>query len=121
MFQFEHVKSVAMKSLMSRGVTVDELLSHLTILETLHPVKRETISPNCYTDVINAQTIPKVFTALSNYLSFFNYDIIDQIITELGTEEDKQELQKYKDNFQVYAKRRIYECSQPILQPVTHI
>jgi len=118
MFKFEHVKSVAMRSLMRRGVTVDELLSHLTILETFDPVKKEPISPTCYADVMNAQTIPKVFIALSNYLSFFNYDILDQIITELGTEEDKRELQKYKDNFQMYAKRRIYECS-PQFGPVS--
>ena len=110
MFKFEHVKSVAMRSLMRRGVTVDELLSHLTILETFDPVKKEPMSPHCYTDVMNAKTIPKVFIALSNYVSFFNYDIVDQIITELGTDEDRQELQKYKDDFQVYAKRRIYEC-----------
>ena len=59
---------------------------------------------------MNAETIPDVFLQLRDYFSFFNYHIIDQIITELGTEEDKQELQKYKDDFQVYAKRRIYEC-----------
>ena len=34
----------------------------------------------------------------------------DLIINDLGTEEDKQELQKYKDEFQLYAKRRIYQC-----------
>ena len=118
MLKFEHVKSVAMRSLMRRGVTVDELLSHLTFLEIFDPVKKEPISPTCYADVMNAQTIPKVFIALSNYLSFFNYDILDQIITELGTEEDKRELQKYKDNFQMYAKRRIYECS-PQFGPVS--
>ena len=65
---------------------------------------------NCYKDLMNAETIPDVFLQLRDYFSFFNYHIIDQIITQLGTKEDKQELQKYKDDFQVYAKRRIYEC-----------
>jgi len=110
MLKFQHVVSVAQKSLMRRGVTVDELLSVLTILETFDPVKKEPMSPNCYTEVVTADTIPKVFRALSNYFSFFNYDIIDLIINELGTQEDKQELQKYKDEFQLYAKRRIYQC-----------
>jgi len=110
MLKFQHVVSVTLNSLMKRGVTVQEVVSHLTILETLEPVKKEPISTNCYADVMNAQTIPKVFIALSNYLSFFNFDILDQIITELGTEEDKRELQKYKDDFQVYIKRRMYEC-----------
>jgi len=110
MLKFQHVGSVALKSLMKRGVTVDELLSHLTILETFDPVKKEPISTNCYADVINAQTILQLFMALRNYLSFFNYDILDQIITELGTDKDKRELRKYKDDFQVYVKRRMYKC-----------
>ena len=90
---------------------MDELLSNVIILAAFDPVKKEPLSLNCYADLMKAETIPKVFIALSNYFSFFNYDIIDQIITELGTEEDKQELQKYKDDFKLYAKRRIYECS----------
>ena len=112
MFKFQHVVSVARKSLMSRGVTVDELLSCLTILKTMDPVTEEPLSLNCFTDVMNAGTIPKVFIALSNYFSFFNYDIIDLIITELGTKEDEQELEKYKNEFQLYARRRVYECPQ---------
>jgi len=82
-------------------------------LGTFHPVYKEAQVPllqNCYKDLMNAETIPDVFLQLRDYFSFFNYHIIDQIITQLGTEEDRQELQKYKDDFQVYAKRRIYEC-----------
>jgi len=120
MFKFERVKCAAMRSLMGRGVAVDELLAHLTFLETLDPVKKEPISSNCYADVMKAQTIPKVFIALSNYTSFFNYDVIGQIINELGTEEDKRELQKYEDDFQMYAKRRVYECL-PQVGPVSEI
>ena len=113
MLKFQHVVSVALKSLMKREVTVRELVSHLMTLGTFDPVFKEAKVPllqNCYKDLMNAETIPDVFLQLRDYFSFFNYHIIDQIITELGTEEDKRELQKYKDDFQVYAKRRIYEC-----------
>ena len=113
MLKFQNVVSVALKSLMKRGVTVRELVSHLMTLGTFHPVYKEAQVPllhNCYKDLMNAETIPDVFLQLRDYFSFFNYHIIDQIMTELGTEEDRQELQKYKDDFQVYAKRRIYEC-----------
>ena len=110
MLKFQHIVFVAQKSLMRQGVTVKELLSVLTILETLDPVKREPMSPNCYREVMAADTIPKIFMALSNYFSFFNYDIIELIVDELGTHEDKQELQKYKDKFQLYAERRVYQC-----------
>ena len=110
MFKFQHVVNVARKSLMEQKVSVDELLSCLTILKTFDPVTKDQLSQNCYSDLMKAETVPKVFIALSNYFSFFNYDIIDLIINELGTEEDKQELEKYKNEFQLYAKRRIHEC-----------
>jgi len=110
MFKFQHVVNVARKSLMEQKVSVDELLSCLTILKTFDPVTKESLSQNCYSDLMKAETVPKVFIALSNYFSFFNYDIIDLIINELGTEEDKQELQKYKNEFKLYAERRIHEC-----------
>ena len=123
MLKFQHVVSVAIKSLMKQGVTVDELVSHLMTLGTFDPVKKEAQMPllqNCYADLLNAKTIPKVFLTIREYISFFNYDIIDLIITELGTEEDKQELEKYKGEFQLYAKRRIYECL-PQFGPVSEM
>ena len=113
MLKFQHVVSVIIKSLKNRQVAVRELVSHLMSLGTFDPVFKEAQVPlllNCYKDLMNAETIPDVFLQLKDYFSFFNYHIIDQIITELGTDEDRQELQKYKDIFQVYAKRRIYEC-----------
>ena len=65
-----------------------------------------------------ADTIPKIFLVLKDYFSFFNYHIIEHIIEELGTEEDKAELQKYKEHFNQYANRRIFECP-PDFGPVS--
>ena len=44
--------------------------------------------------------------------------IIEHIIKELGTEKDKAGLQSYKEEFNQYAKRRIFEC-QPEFGPVS--
>ena len=56
------------------------------------------------------ETVPGIFLVLQDNLSFFNYHILEHIITVLGTEEDKENLQRYKKQFDDYAKRRIYEC-----------
>ena len=64
----------------------------------------------CFEKLEAANTIPKVFLVLKDYFSFFNYHIIEHIIEELGTEEDKTRLQGYKEYFNWYAKRRIFEC-----------
>ena len=63
-----------------------------------------------YTELKAAKTIYESFLVLNDYFSFFNYHIIEHIIEELGTEEDKARLRKYKEEFNQYAKRRIFEC-----------
>jgi len=72
----------------------------------------------CFHELRNADTIPKVFLILNDYFSFFNYDIIEHIIKVLGTSEDKTELQRYKEDFNRYTSRRVYEC-MPQVGPVS--
>ena len=82
-------------------------------LGVFNPVYNEPQIPlfrQCFEELKAADTIPKVFMILNDYFSFFNYHIIERIIKELGTEEDKTELQRYKEDFNEYAKRRIFEC-----------
>ena len=57
-----------------------------------------------------ANTICEVFLVLNEYFSFFNYQLLQHIIKSLGTEEDKAGLQRYKEDFNQYAKRRVFEC-----------
>ena len=64
----------------------------------------------CFQKLEAADSIPKIFLVLKDYFSFFNYHVIEHIIKTLGTKEDKLELQRYKDDFNQYAKRRIFEC-----------
>ena len=44
-----------------------------------------------------ASSIPELFLCLKDFFSFFNYQIIEHI-KALGTEEDKAQLQRYKDD-----------------------
>jgi len=61
-------------------------------------------------DLRKARDLSEVFMGLKDYMSFFNYHLIEHIINVLGTEDVKAELKKYKLNFQQYAQRRVYEC-----------
>ena len=58
---------------------------------------------HCFKELKASDTILKVLMILHEYISFFNYHIIE----ELGT---KAELQRYKEDINWYAKRRIFEC-----------
>ena len=113
MLKFQALVSGTIKSLIRQNVSKDELVSHVMTLGTFDPVFEMQQIP-LFEDRLNelkaADTIPKVFTILYNYISFFNYDIIEHIIEVLGTDEDKAELQNYKKKFDRYAMQRIYEC-----------
>ena len=61
-------------------------------------------------DLQKSRDLSEVFMGLKDYMSFFNYHLIENIIEALGTKEVKAKLKKYKLKFQQYAKRRIYEC-----------
>ena len=58
----------------------------------------------------NAGSIEDVLFIIRDYVSFFNYHVIEHIVDGLGTDQDKAELQNYKKEFDQYSKRRVYEC-----------
>ena len=121
MMRFQKLVSSTIKSFKRRNVPLDELVSHVMTLGAFDPVFKEPQVPlfqYCFQRLEAADTIPKVFLALKDYLSFFNYHILEHIIEELGTEEDKAELLRYKEDFNQYAKRRVFECP-PKLGPVS--
>jgi len=113
MIQFFGLVSATIKSFERRCVPVDELVYIVMTLGAFDPVFKEPQIPvfrHCFKELKAADTIPKVFFVLKDYFSFFNYQIIEHIIKELGTHEDKARIQEYKDDFSQYAKRRIFQC-----------
>ena len=121
MLRFQELVSATIKSFQRRCVPLDELVSHLMALGAFDPVFKEPQAPlfqYCFQKLEAANTIPKIFLTIKDYFSFFNYHIIEHLIKELGTGKDKAELQRYKKDFNQYAKRRIFECL-PQLGPVS--
>ena len=111
------------KSFKRRCVPLDELVSHVMTLGAFDPVFKEPQEPvfrHYYEELKAADTIPKVFMVLNDYFSFFNYHIIEHIIKTLGSKKDKARLRWYKEDFNQYAKRRIFECL-PEFGPVSHV
>ena len=120
--QFQYLVSTTLTSLEKRCVKVHKILSHLMKFEMYDPVLKDSKAPVLHQQFINlekADSIDDIFWILKDYMSFFNYHLIEHIIIVLGTEEDKAELKKYKMNFQKYAERRVYECP-PQFGPVSN-
>ena len=113
MIKFQKLVSATIKSFEDRCVPLDNLVQHVMALGAFDPVFKESQVPvfhHHFEKLKAADTITKVFMVLNNYFSFFNYHILEHIIEELGTEEDKERLKTYKEHFKKYAKRRIFEC-----------
>ena len=55
-------------------------------------------------------TVATVWKEIGNYFSFFDYDILELIVDTLGTDQDRQNVATYKDEFIAYAKQRLIIC-----------
>ena len=113
MMQFQELVSATIESLIRRNVSPKRLLSHVMTLRAFGPVFKEPQVPvlcHHFKELKAADTIYDIFLVLNDYFSFFNYQLIEHIIKALGTRNDKAKLRKYKQDFNKYAKRRIFEC-----------
>ena len=111
--KFWRLHSRVYESLRQRNIPVDRLVVHLLSLGAFDPVMKDSQKPVLQTfsqEFRNAGSIEDVLFAIKDYFSFFNYHVIEHIVDELGTNQDKFELQNYKKEFAEYSKRRIYEC-----------
>ena len=111
---FQELVSSTMQSIEKQQIPLSDLVSHIMTLGALGPVYKQQPQVPAFhhylEELRNADTVSKVFFALADHLSFFNYHVIEHIITRLGTKEDKDNLKHYKDKFDQYARRRIFEC-----------
>ena len=57
-----------------------------------------------------AANIEDIQNVIEENSSFIDFRLLEHMINLAGTEENKEDLKKYKDDFECYAKRRIYEC-----------
>ena len=77
------------------------------------PVYKDSQKPALQTfikELQSAESIEDVLFGIRHCVSFFNYHVIEHIVEELCTDQDRAELQNYKREFDEYSKRRVYEC-----------
>ena len=119
--KFQHLFSTVYESLCARSIPVDKLVTHLLSLRSFDPVYEGSEKPVFQTflkELQSAGSIEKVLWVIRDYFTFFNYHVIEHIVSRLGTDQDKAELRNYKEEFDRYSKRRVYECL-PVFGPVS--
>ena len=58
----------------------------------------------------NCKNLSEVFRHLSNFVSFFDFDLVKLLTHHFGSPAMKKKLKKYEKKFQNYSKRRVCEC-----------
>lgn len=98
-------------SLMKRAVSVEDVKTHLMVLNVYNDdSEKQHLFQDQMDSLKQASTMNAVFDVLQCFSSFVNYDLIEHLIGLLGSGEDKERLKCYKEQFTKYAKRRLYEC-----------
>ena len=111
--KYASLTSFIRKSLKQREVTPAQLTDKLMDLNGLIHLPEGTKHPlleDRLLEIKSASTIDEIFIVLKEYSSFFNHEIIEYIVEELGTDEDKTKLEEYKENFMEYCQRQVFEC-----------
>lgn len=106
---FQHLFSATTKSLKQRNIPVKELLRSLVGLTSAHKDLNLAFKQQ-FPELTKAKTIDDAMLMIGNYCSFFNFHMVEHIIIKLGTKQDKENLAKYIDEFNKYAKRCVLEC-----------
>ena len=113
MVTFYKLLSSFYDSLTARKVLVQRLVTHLSIINAFDPIGTNPQTPLVqeHSDLLACVTdIEGVIEVIKLYSSFFNYEVLEHMIEHGGTDEDKAKMQKYKEDFIQYSRRRIYEC-----------
>ena len=116
-FKFQELFTATKKSLRDEKVSIAELVGHLECLGSIKPIYNDIGCPplRCQLPgLVNAETIDAVMSVVKDYCSFFNYHMLEHIINEFGTKQDKENMAGYKEDFNKYAECCITECPSEV-------
>ena len=112
--KYEALITKFQKSLEEREIPVKKLAKHLLGFQAFDQAyardSNQILFAEEYEMLRKAEDLDEALLIVRKYSSFFSYQILKQLILNLGTENDKEELLKYENAFQEYAKSRLYEC-----------
>ena len=117
MYKFQDLFTSTTDSLRSREVHVRELTRHLECLGHLKPTFKDSSEPALKQQLPQLKTMELIDDAMSvvkNYCSFFNYRMLEHLIQKIGSQQDKENLAKYKVEFAKYGERHVFECPSEV-------
>ena len=117
MYKFQKLFTDTKKSLREEKVPVDELVGHFECLGYIKPTFTDSDLPSLrhqLPGLADAKTVDAVMSVVKDYCSFFNYHMVEHIIDEFGTKQDKENMASYKEDFTKYAECCITQCPSEV-------
>ena len=117
MEMYQKLFSATVNSLKQNKVPVERILCHLVGMGPAKPVFQHS-EVNAYgrmvPDLEEADSIDKIMSCVGKYSSFFCFQMLECIIENVGTPEDRENLAEYKKDFKEYAERDVHMCPSEI-------
>lgn len=104
---FASTENKIINSFVSRKVKIDQLTNFVVHLMTKSGAQD-------VDEIKKSVTLPQVFLSLHPFKSFFNYKIIESIVDEFGSDEDRQLMKEYVSKFEEFSQRNIFEVPQHV-------
>ena len=112
-FKFQNLFSSTSSSLKQQNVTVEMLRDHVCCLGHMYATFEDSGQPqfrHTIPKLVDAKTVEDAMYAVHNYCSFFNYGLLENIVNGLGSEQDKLNMTKYKEDFTEYSSSHVLRC-----------
>ena len=119
--KYQKLFSATINSMKQNKVSVEQTLCHLIGMGPVKPVFQysEDKPFQCMVpDLEKADNIDKLMLCVGKYSSFFCFHMLECIIENVGTPEDRDNLAEYKEDFKKYAERHVFKCPSEISERI---
>ena len=99
--EFANVVTGVRMSLKRRKIFAADIVAHVIQYQCISDTNKEKLKEENSLDV--------VFIVISGYWSFLECDILESIVTNYGTDEDHDKMERYKKKLECFCRRRLSE------------
>lgn len=109
--RFARLRVETLKSFKEQNIEVDTLAHAALCVEAQECVDTPKSLLQAEEELLEAKAIDRAFIVLGRHMSFFNYEVLHQIITSLGNDADKERLKAYEESFNHFCERKTFQVS----------
>ena len=114
-FRFAMFRADVIRSLEYWQVPLEKVKHTILSLEAFtHNIGVKLLDEKDKQEIKEAKTFCNLFITLGDYISFFNYQIVEYIIYQHGATKDHERLKEYVQQFHSFCQRNIFEVPQSV-------